>query len=227
VRYTAVAPASSSSALWPGNLLALAAPPLCWECGAPAPGGEPLCRDCRRSLHWLPADPVLLRPGGLECFAAVAYEGPARALVRALKFRSALAVVDAMAGQILAAAPPRLLAGAALVPVPGHPVRVRRSGFDQAERLAAALARRSGLQLRPCLERRGGAPAQTGRPRAVRLAAARGGMGLRAIADPPRRALLVDDVVTTGATLTASAAALRRAGTDAVAAVAYARTPGW
>ena len=64
----------------------------------------------------------------------------------ALKFRGALAVADTMAAQVVAGAPPGLLAApAALVPVPTHPLRRRVRGFDHAECLAAAIAARTGL----------------------------------------------------------------------------------
>ena len=75
-----------------------------------------------------------------RAWAPVAFEGPARALVHALKFRGALGVADAMAAQIVAGAPPGLLAApAALVPVPTHPLRRRVRGFDHAGWLAAAI----------------------------------------------------------------------------------------
>ena len=101
--------------------------------------------------------------------------------------------------------------------------RRRRRGYNQAERIATALGRRTGLEVAECLER-GAAPRQVGRGRQQRLLES--ARGVRATRAPPRRALLVDDVATTGATLAACAAALRRAGTGAVGAVTYARTPG-
>ena len=130
------------------------APPLCWACGGPARRREPLCLPCRGLLRRLSQAPVQL--GGISAWAPVGYEGPARALVRALKFRGAVALADAMAAQIVASAPPGLLAReSALVPVPLHPRRRRRRGFNQAQVLAAALSGRAGLTLSDCLERDG------------------------------------------------------------------------
>jgi predicted amidophosphoribosyltransferase len=241
-------------------LASLLAPPLCWGCGAPARQGEPLCAQCRSGLRWQRSHTV--RVGGIETFAPVAYDGPARELVRALKYRGARGLAVTMAAQMTATAPPGLLeddsprdappvlledesprapgatpvlAGAplpkaTLVPVPLHPARRVRRGFNQAALLAAAVGARSGLPMSDCLERRCGAPAQVGRGRAARLAAADAGergVRLRAGARaPPGRAVLVDDVVTTGATLGACAAALRAGGSRRVVALAYARTPG-
>jgi ComF family protein len=177
-------------------------------------------------LRWLSFEQA---PGaGVPVWAAVAYEGPTHALVRALKFRGAIGLVDAMAAQMAANAPPGLLEGRSLVPVPLHAARRRRRGFNQAEALATALARRCGLLLADCLERTsGGARAtQVGRGRDERMGALEGSVRMRAGAPVPLRALLVDDVVTTGATLAACAGALARAGVREVEAVVYARTPG-
>lgn len=176
----------------------------------------------------------------MAVWAPVGYEGPARDLVRALKFRGALGAADTMAALIAAGAPAGLLprpglatrappavtpAGRpALVPVPLHPARRRRRGYNQAAVLARALARRTGLDVVDCLARAGPRGTQVGRPRAARLAAPPGRISARA--PPPPRALLVDDVATTGATLAACAKALRTAGATEVCALAFARTLG-
>jgi predicted amidophosphoribosyltransferase len=219
-----------------GALSSALAPPACWECGAAVAAGQPLCWDCRAQLRFLRGErcprcglpaPCAGRcspPGSalVRAWAPVAFEGPARALVHALKFRGALGVADAMAAQIVAGAPPGLLAPpAGLVPVPTHPRRVRLRGFDHAGCLAAAIGARTGLVVAPCLVRGGAPTRQAGSSRAVRRAPGR--IEVRARGDPPPYAVLVDDVHTTGATLEACASALRRAGAYAVYAVAYAR----
>jgi ComF family protein len=209
------------------RLFSLVAPPLCVACGAVASVYQPLCRGCLRDLTWLGSE----QPDagtGIAVWAAVSYEGAARALVRALKFRGAVGLVDAMAAQMAANAPPGLLEGRSLVPVPLHRSRRRRRGFNQAEAIATALARRSGLPVADCLERSGGGAraSQVGKGRDERLDALDGLIRLRAGATVPLRALLVDDVVTTGATLAACAAVLAAAGAREVGAVVYARTPG-
>ena len=153
----------------------------------------------------------------MTAFAAVAYEGPARQLVRALKFSAALGVAPAMAAAMVAGAPEGLLApGSALVPVPLHPRRARRRGFNQAEVLARAVAWRTGLPVAPVLGRRGGAESQVGRDRGQRERALRGSVSVRQGVRAPPRAVLVDDVITTGATLAGCAAALRAAGSGEV-----------
>ena len=207
--------------------LALVAPPFCWGCGDDAGRSEPLCSSCRAELTWLGEEPLVIA-GDVEAWAPLAYEGPARALVRGLKFRGAAGLAAPLAAQIVAGAPPRLLvAGTVLVPVPLHPARARRRGFNQAERLATAIGRRTGLPVSDCLRRHGAAGArQVGRGRAERLAGIGGGIAVRPGARAPSRAVLVDDVVTTGATLAACAAALRGAAAVEVRAVSDARTPG-
>jgi predicted amidophosphoribosyltransferase len=201
-----------------GSLLS---PPLCWSCRGPARSGEQLCGGCRRTIGFLPPEPVTL--SGVRVHAPVAYEGPARALVAALKFHGALRVAEAMAAIAVACAPGGLPSGS-LVPVPLHPFRRRKRGFNQAVVLGEAIARRADLPLADCLRRRGRGPPQVGRGRLARLGGPAG--TFEVCAPPPRAALLVDDVVTTGATLAAGAAALRRAGTIEVSAVVFARTPG-
>ena len=218
------------------ELLALLAPPACLACRRPLTGaGQQLCAPCRRALPWLPAPhcprcalPSPCRPcpaAGAPfdaAWAPLVHAGAARTLVTALKFRGRLAVADLMAAQIAAGAPAGLLAPpAVLVPVPAHPRRRRERGFDQAERLARALSRRSRLPVRAPLRRAPTAARQLGASRAARLAPER--LKIAAAGPAPARVVLVDDVHTTGATLRACAAALRAAGAGRIACVTYAR----
>lgn len=154
----------------------------------------------------------------------LAFEGPSRDLVHALKFRGVPALARAMARDMLDGAPCDLLtAPAAIVPVPAHPWRRRVRGFDHAQALAQAIGDATGRPVLDALERGGDLRAhQRGLRRAQRLA----GEGLDVCARAgrvPRAAVLVDDVCTTGATLGACAAALRAGGASSVSAIVYAR----
>lgn len=202
-------------------------PPLCWSCGEVARRREPLCARCRLRMRRLPPDPVVLC--GVRVWAPLAYSGPARDLVRALKFSGAVRMADAMAAQMAANARPGLFGDGlspqpVLVPVPLHPRRLRQRGYNQAAALAAALAARTRLEMLECLVRGGSAATQVGRHRAERRSGPAGRIFVRGGA--PDRVLLVDDVATTGATLAACAAALREAGCPQIAAVTFARTMG-
>jgi predicted amidophosphoribosyltransferase len=142
--------------------------------------------------------------------------------VAAVKFRGALTALELMASQMTATAPPALLAGAVLVPVPAHPARRRARGHDHVRRLAEGVGARTGLLVAPCLRRTGPATRQLGARRRDRRAPGR--VGVEAAGPAPAVALLLDDVHTTGATLAACAWALRGAGAREVRALTYART---
>jgi predicted amidophosphoribosyltransferase len=216
------------------EIVALFAPPACAACREPLEDADAvLCPGCRRTLPWLDGPRcrrcALPKPCGAcparraafrHAWAPLEHSGPARALVNALKFEGALALAELMAAQIAAGTPPGLLApGNVLVPVPAHPARARRRGFDQAERLASA--RRTGLPLSACLRRHGPAGRQLGASRRARTAPGR--IEVAAGGEVPARVVLIDDVHTTGATLDACARALRARGAHEVAALTYTR----
>jgi predicted amidophosphoribosyltransferase len=163
----------------------------------------------------------LLGPGppGLDrAWSSAPHEDVARGLVAALKFRRLLPVAGLMAERIQWLAPAHMLSGT-VVPVPTAPARLRQRGFDPAAEIAAALAERLDTPLDPCLFRRGSSR-QVGRRRAERIGHPPQ-IGARAKAPPS--VLLIDDVLTTGATLTACAQALRSSGAKRVVAVTFTR----
>jgi predicted amidophosphoribosyltransferase len=178
------------------------------------PGAAP-CAGCAASLPGPPGLPV---PPGLDgCHALLAYEDGARALLRAVKYRNrrdALGwLADGMAGLVI---PP---AGAVCTWAPTSAARRRSRGYDQAELLARAVARRWRVPAAPLLRRRPG-PAQTGRTAASRHQ--HPGFALRR--SPVVSVVVVDDVGTTGATLSAAARALRGGGARRIVGLAAART---
>jgi predicted amidophosphoribosyltransferase len=193
-------------------------PPMCAACGRSCRPEAVLCSRCARRLAR--AEPLLGNgPPGLDrAWSSASHEGVVRDLVAALKFRRLLPVADLMAERIHWLAPAHMLSGA-VVPVPTAPARVRRRGFDPAGELAGALAERLETKLDPCLRRRGGGR-QVGRRRAERVGHP---PRIHASGPVPRSVLLVDDVLTTGATLSACAKALRAAGAARVVAVTFAR----
>jgi predicted amidophosphoribosyltransferase len=193
-------------------------PPLCAACGRACRPHEVICSRC--GVRLAEAAP-LAGPAGAgvdRAWASSPHEGVARELVAALKFRRLLAVADLMAERIQWLAPSGLLSGS-VVPVPTARLRSLRRGFDPALEVGAALAARAGLPLDACLARRGFGR-QLGRRRSQRLGDP---PRVRAVGEVPRSVVLVDDVATTGATLAASAAALRKSGAVRVVAVTFSR----
>lgn len=220
-------------------------PPLCVACRNEhaTRHGDPLCTSCRAEIPWLGARTcprcAQPRPCGRcparrrafdTAFAAVAYAGPVPALVNGLKERGALRLADTMAAQIVAAAPAALWPTqeddeAALVPVPADPWRQRKRGIDHARQIAAALSTRTGLTTKTILARAAPRSRQVSRARSERLRADPADVQIRTpTRAPPRTAILVDDVHTTGATLHACSLALKGFGVARVVAVTYART---
>lgn len=193
-------------------MLSLLLPPTCGVCRSPGPSP---CSRCASEL--LPAAEAPA-PAGLEsCRALIAYEGTGRLLVTALKYRNHREVLDHIAGPLAMLADPSAVDVVTWAPTTES--RRRDRGFDQARLLAGAVA--SALR-RPCrrlLDRLPGHP-QTGKGVLERLRGpsftARSVVGLRV--------LVVDDVVTTGSTLSRAAAALQREGATAVHGLALART---
>ena len=189
-------------------------PVVCPVCGA---HGVAPCAACRAGLR--PA-PVLAPPSGVDsCAAAFAYEGPGRELVARLKYRNARAAVPFLATAMVATVDASAVDTVTWAPTAA--ARRRTRGFDQAEVLARSVARRLGLPCRALLRRRSGAGPQTGR----RLAERRQGPVFDPRRAVPGRVLLVDDVVTSGATASAAARALRAGGATEVQVVVAARTP--
>lgn len=196
-------------------VLSLLLPLSCPVCGA---RGAAPCPPCRARLR--PAPEVAPLAGCATVAACFAYDDAARALLLALKYRNRR---DALA--FCADALARHLPAVDVVTwAPTTPARARARGFDQAELLARAVAGRARVPVRRLLHRTGQGH-QTGRGAVERRAGPAfvvSGRGGRAARVPPRL-LLVDDIGTTGATLTHAAAVLGAAGAEAV----HARTVAW
>ena len=180
---------------------------LCPRCALESPGGAV----CGRCLTHAPAYDAT--------YAALSYDFPADALVHALKFRGELALASLLAG--LLAPKVRHVSVDHVVPVPLSVERLRSRGYNQAAEIARHL-RKAALELSLC-ERTRDAPPQTELPYDERQRNVRGAFRSTRSVDGARIAV-VDDVMTTGATLDEIARTLKAAGAAHVENWVVART---
>jgi ComF family protein len=193
--------------------------PRCRRCAIEVPAQATVCGACLKS------PPVVER-----AIAAVAYDYPWDRLIARFKFHDGLDLTAALADRLLAAwqaagpAPPDLV-----LPIPLAAGRLHERGYNQAWELARRIARRLGVAADPLLLLRARDTLhQIDLPFGRRAANVRGAFGVdarRAHRLAGRRVAIVDDVMTTGATLEEAARTLLRAGAVAVEAWVVARTP--
>jgi len=184
---------------------------VCARCGLPAVRPVDDCADCRGR-----------RLGYASAAAALLYDGAARDLVHAFKDGALPGLADTAAGLVALVAPPPDVE--LLTWVPADPWRQAMRGYHPARLLCEALGRRFGLDARPLLRGPVWRRPQRGLRRRERRANVRD--AFRATAPVPASVGLIDDVHTTGATLSAAARALRRAGAGRVECLTLARAAG-
>jgi competence protein ComFC len=194
-------------------------PPFCAKCSEPFDGAidqEFTCANCSHRA--------------LEFDAAVsAYRSRGIVRVVMLKFKYGgdlhlRHIIGRWLLQVLADDRIRNRTFDAIVPVPLHPARRRERGFNQAELLARILSAETRIPLRPALERVRYTTTQTAFDRTERMENLHNAFRLRKnVGVQDSRVLLVDDVLTTGSTLSECARILRKAGAQSVHAVTAAR----
>jgi len=198
-------------------------PRRCAFCGTRTREGEGLiCRGCDDDLPRIESPPPPSSSPFRYVVAPLAYEFPVDAAIKALKFRRRLYYGPALAQLLCDAAAGLPDDIDAVLPVPLHWRRKFFRGFNQARELAMPLARKLRVPLVDNVTRKRATPSQSGlhaRERARNLRAAfavRGDL-------PYRHVLIIDDVITTGATARQLAKALLRAGAGSVSVLAVAR----
>jgi ComF family protein len=199
-------------------------PPLCPRCGFPrlstGRSHGPMCQECQ---DWTPG----LRAARAACLL----RSPADTLVHELKYRGWRGLAHAMGDRMAAVALPDDVhrEGRLVVPVPTTALRLRERGYNQAELLARAYALATDRTATCALRRAPGAGSQTALQPVARLANVAGAFAAHegAMADiAGEHVLLVDDVLTTGATVTACVDALVAAGARCVSVITFARAVG-
>jgi len=213
------------------GVLELLLPPACAGCGR---FGHLVCAECLASFRpasiagdrFMAPDAGTTVGDALElAVAAFTHEGMLRRALQRLKYGGSgrIAVPLARAAAPALEALTRVCGSCPLVPVPVHAIRQRQRGYNQAALLATALGRQSGLAVHDILERRRATARQHGLGKAARLHNLRGAFALREGTRSPPRLILVDDILTTSATLESCAQVLRDAGAASVYGFAIAR----
>ncbi len=190
---------------------------FCTACGTPFANAYPLDREgrcglCRRGIIGFDA-----------AYAFGSYEGVLRELVHLFKYGRVRALAKPL-GDLMASTLPRMQRFDIVTPMPMHWLRRWQRGFNQAELLAAEVARRYAIRPEKILRRRKGTPPQAGLSRSARRQNVTGAFEVtKGARIQDKRILLIDDVLTTGATASACAAAMKRGGAKYVAVLALAR----
>ena len=198
--------------------LVVVGPPHCSTCGHPYSGVTELNRRCEHCEE--------LEPEFAEGRTAVLLKGPGRSLIHALKYHHALHLVDDIT-RIMSSVPGygEYLTGAVLVPVPLHPRKLRERRYNQSLLLAecAVKAVAGRARVEELLQRVVDTESQTHYDRRARQKNLKNAFALAtgAAINPNLHYILVDDVFTTGSTLNACAAVLRRAGALTLDAVTF------
>lgn len=189
----------------------------CPGCGG---AGAAMCLDCRRGLLRSPLP--CSHEGGARVLTALAYEGPARSAVLALKLRgqrtAAAPLVEALAAHVRKHG----LLAEVVAWVPGRRRDIRRRGFDHARVLAEGVAGLLGLPLVPLVTRSGHGSDQSGLTKEARWMNVAGLFRAERCRAP---VAVVDDLVTTGATAAAVTSALAAQGTQEIEILAACRAP--
>ncbi len=244
----AAAPVAPAAARFARRLLDMALPPRCVSCRAPVASPATLCAACWSALDFItePLCDGCGRPFALQaeadslCAACMArrpafdrarscliYAGNARELIQRFKFHDQTGLAPLLAAWTAEAGQTLLADADWLAPVPLHWTRLYRRRFNQSALLAGRLARMSGVAFAPDMLRR----VRRTRPQTTlgRRARGRNVAGAFRVAPAWRarvrgaRVAILDDVLTTGATLEACARALKRAGARRVDALTVAR----
>jgi ComF family protein len=156
-------------------------------------------------------------------YASGAYEGTLRELIHLFKYQRIRTLAKPLAERLLSAYP-REQRFDVIVPMPLHWFRRWQRGFNQSDLLARLVSRRCGIPIVQAVRRTRATPPQAGLTSARRRTNVRGAFSpARAASVQGLRVLLVDDVMTTGATVSACARALKAAGASYVAVLALAR----
>jgi ComF family protein len=196
-------------------------PPYCGLCGRPLPPGVRFADDCSECRSGTPLD---------SCRSPFVYAPPVDELVKQFKFNGNYAAGDYLLKAALERAQTDRELFAlfpecdAIVPVPLHPIRRIRRGFNQSEHIARGFSRLWGIPISKTLARRRNTPPQSKLSKQERMRNVSGAFALRKSSDARgKKVILVDDVMTTGSTMKECARILKEGGAAEVHGLTLAR----
>ncbi len=222
---------------WVRSIRDFILPPVCVNCGKV---GVLLCQDCHRTIHWIQGQ-LCSRcgrqksKGGNYCGlcqdmilhqvrAALSYKEPIKSIIHKMKYNKMFGLAELLADLMLEAWPQWQTDFDMILPVPLHEDRLRVRGYNQSDYLANHLGKGVNLPVnKTALERVRHTMPQVGLNRLERQDNVQGAFFADATAVSGSSVLLIDDVYTTGATMSAAAAALLAVGATHVSAYCVAR----
>lgn len=227
-------------ATWADSVLTLIFPPVCAACNTPGPLicaacaaqmvkiAEPLCERCGRTVLY--ETPICGRclgepPTLQQVRTPLAYKDPVAYIIHRLKYEGLFALAQPLAQIMVASWPDWQTTPSLLIPIPLHPRRQRRRGFNQSAMLANHIGAQLGLPVEEsALRRTKNTMPQIGLSPVQREENVRRAFAAQSEQVLAKHILLIDDVYTTGATMRAAAAALLSAGANGVSAYCLARS---
>lgn len=194
------------------------------RCASCKKTGTLFCDTCRAELQAYPGHMRRLPPALSDVYIGYVFGGPLRDAVHSMKYHRRRRMAEPLGYLLTEALDASGFVVDAMLPIPMHKARLAERGFNQAAELALQVGKLCGIPVLHGLERIRATEQQAHLNSAQRATNVQGAFLWMGSQPPPARLLLIDDVLTTGATMNACAEALQRAGAERIYGLALARS---